>query len=121
MVRDGLFLMTLTAFVVGCSSDPGTIGSSSEVTGKVTYADGKPVKDVRLNFFPNTSSQNPASVELKADGTFSTKLMSGKYTYAFEATKKAPSLKSIPPEYHTNSAEHAIEVEPGKPIEIQIK
>ena len=54
-------LVLFGAILAGCSSNPGTKSEPVAVTGTVTFGDGKPVKDVTLNIFPNTSDQLPAS------------------------------------------------------------
>ena len=105
MTRFVIATALFTALCVGCSSDAVVKSSPVEVTGTVTTADGKPVKDATLSFLPNNSTQSPANFMLKADGKFSVKLIPGKYTYMFEG-----KTAGVPAKYLQNEAAHAVEV-----------
>jgi hypothetical protein len=63
------FLLAIGLFVAGCSSAPKLRGDEKiNVSGTVTFANGKPVKNVTLNFFPTDNAQFPVSVVLKVNG-----------------------------------------------------
>lgn len=96
------------AALVGCSSNPPARSEPVEVSGAALLPNGLPVKDVTLNFFPTSSAQVQTPVQLKADGKFSTKLIPGSYTFAFEG-KDLP-MKAVPKKYHSNDAEHKFDV-----------
>jgi hypothetical protein len=109
------------AALAGCGYDPGTKPEPTAVRGQVTFADGKPVRNVRLSFNPTSGDQMPGGVDLGADGTFRARLIPGKYIVTFESlTGKAAALKAIPAKYHTPDVAHTVEVATGREVQIQV-
>lgn len=101
-------VLAVTTFAIGCSGTPAMKSDPTDVAGTVTGVTGQPVGGVTLNFFPTSGSQMQGYFVLKADGKFATKLISGKYTFAFEGNPQA--MASIPTKYHSNDAAHTIDI-----------
>lgn len=64
-VRQFLFAVTLTAFILGCQS--GNSNTPSSVRGKVTYK-GAPVTAGTITFYPKDGGMYPHNIN--ADGTY---------------------------------------------------
>lgn len=98
----------------GCQKDLGQVAPQSDATGKVAFADGKPVGDVLVNFLPQFKEGTPASATTDAAGAFKVKISPGKYAYTFEAKAgKADAFKAVPAGYKEVSGEHLIDVGSG--------
>lgn len=113
-----MFLCAATAAVLAGCGSPGQVPDAVAVQGQVTFADGKPVKDVMLTLQPMETG-HPAGMKLGADGTFSGNAVPGKYAYFFTAQEgKAAALKTIPEKYRSAHMEHTVQISAGA---VQIK
>ena len=106
---------------VGCSGYVSTSsGTDVEVSGTVNGPDGKPVKDVVLYFQPTGGEAMPNQFPLK-NGSFSGKMIAGKYTYYLGAPVQAGTdqrkaetiLKSMPAAWKAGSLDRQISVSGG--------
>lgn len=106
--------------LVGCTGYVSTTpGVDVEVSGTVNGPDGKPVKDVVLYFQPTGGEAMPIQFPLK-NGTFSGRMIAGKYTYFLGAPqmgsdiRKAETiLKSFPATWKEGSLDRQISVSGG--------
>ena len=117
LVRLVAILALFVPFVAGCSSAPPAKPQPVAVSGTVTLPNGQPATDVTINFLPTPADQSQGFAKL-ANGKFSAKLNPGKYTYGFEGT--AAGLKDIPKKYHSNNAEHSVEIQAGAELGINL-
>lgn len=119
-VRLAAVLTFACSLAAGCGSDPGKKGEPVAVAGAVQTADGKPVGNVTLNFFPASGGdQMTAVAQLKADGKFDLKLVPGKYNLMFEG--KDADLKAVPASYRTVDAAHFVEIPKAGEANLVIK
>ncbi len=112
--------------LVGCG--PGTRPDPVEVKGKVTFSDGKPVSDVLLTLQPmDTGSMG--NIPLGADGSFSEKVVPGKYWYYFssqegknaaEKKKFWAAYQAIPEKYRSAGKNHKVTVSSGSNLDIKL-
>lgn len=129
MVRRMAPLAVLAAFAAGCSSDPGLMPEAPKVTGKVTFADGTPVRHVQLVLQPRGAGLAQVSPQLGADGEFSEKVHPGTYGFYFEVGNPKPSqrgaaegaMKAIPAAYRNPAEENFVEVKAGEPLNVTLK
>lgn len=96
-----------------------TPGVEVEVSGVVNKPDGKPLTGLNVIFHPAEAGAQPTGFPLKADGSFSGKMIAGKYRYfvgpAVEGDKKAdPILKGLPDAYKTPDDSRTVDVRGGK-------
>lgn len=114
MTRLKLLAAAALIGLVGCA--PGTKPNPIQVKGEVTFADGKPVKDVVLNLQPmDKGIQTIAKVG--PDGKFNTELIPGKYNYFFTAQDgKAAAMNDIPEPYRSSHKNHTVQVSGGDVI-----
>lgn len=106
--------------VIGCGMNPGQVADSVPVTGQVTFGDGKPVKEVLLSLQPMDCG-SMASLKVGGDGTFSGKVVPGKYAYFFGPQDgKTAALKAVPKEYRAAHMERTVVVS-SSGGELQIK
>jgi len=115
-----LLLLTI-AFMVGCST-PDHPASSGMCKGKVTMG-GSPVGDVMLTLHAVEDGQG-MSVKVGTDGTFSSDVVSGKYTYYFAPTSSPKSqevMSKIPAKYLEGAMDRIIQVRGGEDIVIDIQ
>lgn len=110
-------LALLVGLIVGCSSTPPQKPAPVDVNGTVTLPNGQPAKDVTISFFPTTNEQIQGNAKIGADGKFSLKMNPGKYTFGFEGR----SIKTLPEKYHSNRAEHAVEIPASGVTDLAIK
>lgn len=104
----------------GCSGYISTTpGTDVEVSGTVNGPDGKPVKDVVLYFQPTGGDAMPNQFPLK-NGSFSGRMIAGKYTYYLGAPQSGPEvrktetiLKSFPATWKEGSLDRQINVSGG--------
>jgi hypothetical protein len=97
MMKKGLILVLATT--LGCGTSAVPMAASKSVSGKL-IAEGKPVGNVLLTFQP-LEDGHMTPVEVKADGTFESELVPGKYAYfigksarkGFESAVKQVSSK----------------------------
>lgn len=115
----GFLAFSLTAFV-GCGGYISTTpGKDVDVSGTVNGPDGKPVKDVVLYFQPTGGDAMPIQFPIK-NGSFSGKMIAGKYTYYLGAPQTGPDvrkaeaiLKSFPGPWKEGSLDRQIDVSGG--------
>lgn len=119
-----LLAIPLSCFV-GCSGYVSTSpGSEVDVSGKINGPDGKPLNDVFLHFQPTGGDAMPIQFPLK-NGSFSGKMIAGKYTYYLGAPESGPNarkaetiLKSLPATWKAGSLDRQISVS-GGPLELK--
>jgi hypothetical protein len=120
--RIAVCLLALPLFsVIGCSGYVSTTpGTDVDVSGTVRGPDGKPLNDVVLYFQPTGGEAMPNQFPLK-NGSFSGKMIVGKYTYYLGAPlqtgpsqKKAETiLKTMPASWKEGSLDRQIDVSGG--------
>jgi hypothetical protein len=113
-------LVLLAAAVVGCGQQTYTVSNPVPAKGKVTLANGAPVKDVQLVLQPTGGGGMPTGAKVGPDGSFSTEVVPGKYAYYFiaipdaksagEKQKSEAALKAIPAKYHEAHMDRQISV-----------
>ena len=103
-----------TVALVGCGYDNPKTGSEVDVSGTVTGPDGKALTGVSITFQPAEAGARPSSFPLKADGTFSGKMIVGKYLYsvsAGEGDRKGEAIVSkLPDNYKKVDENRKVEV-----------
>lgn len=125
MTRRIIGLAALVGLVVGCENQ--TMPDPVEISGTVTYADGKPVKDVQLVLRPKGEG-HMAGGPLGPDGKFTVKAVPGEFMFYFqplEGSKDKGKVKSafaaVPPAYQDVSADHTASLSSGGGNEIRLK
>lgn len=106
--------------LAGCSGYVSTTpGTDVEVSGTINGPDGKPVKDVVLYFQPTGGDAMPIQFPLK-NGSFSGRMIAGKYTYYLGAPQTGPdirkaetALKNFPAPWKEGSLDRQINVSGG--------
>lgn len=119
MRRTTLLGAMLVLVLVGCHAPVEIIPDPVEVSGKVVYTDGKPVKNVTLELQP-TGVGLPTTMKVGPDGSAKGKLVPGQYVYFFSAPKGATALASIPTKYHAANKEHQSTFSSSGEFEIRI-
>ena len=116
-----LALLTLA----GCGGEPPRRSEPVPVSGKVTHADGKPVKDVTLTLQP-TGDGLPAALSVSGDGSLKGQVIPGDYVYSFTALegkggqKNTAGLKAVPEKYRAPHLDHKVQVGGGGNVEIKL-
>jgi hypothetical protein len=114
-------LTTVSISLAGCGMNPPSVADRVPVKGRVTLADGKPVRDVMLSLQP-LDGGFMAGMNVGADGTFRGEAVPGKYAYFLgvqevgttaDRQKSAVALKGIPGQYRSPHLERTLEVQPG--------
>jgi hypothetical protein len=113
-----MVVLTLGLTLMGCGDRHLSLPSPVTASGKITLANGQPVKHVRLMFTP-IEAMAPASGVVKDDGTFTLNTYdskpgacAGKYRVIIQLdqsspegrTKSAASLKSVPEKYQQENS-----------------
>lgn len=121
MMRVTLLATAVSMGLVGCGINPGRVADSVAVRGQVTFADGKPVRDVLLTLQP-TDTGHMAGLKLGSDGNFRGELVPGTYAYfisaqegktAAERQRFKAALKAIPEAFRAAHLERTVEVGAG--------
>ncbi|QDU23811.1 hypothetical protein [Urbifossiella limnaea] len=107
------FALTV-AVLTGCSSTPAQRAEPSEVKGILLLPNGQPAKDVTLVFLATSTEQMGGAAVIQADGKFTARLNTGKYTYVMEG-------KNALPKYTANKPEHSVEIPSGGTQNLTIK
>jgi hypothetical protein len=122
MTRRLMFAAPLALFLAGCGGRTPDASTEVDATGTVTNTSGAPVKDVELQFQATGGTARQATFKLGADGKFSGKMTTGKYTYFFnELQGKAAAFNAIPAGFRQGSMDRQIEVKAGQPIDIKVQ
>jgi hypothetical protein len=100
---------------MGCG--PGMMADPVPVTGKATFADGKPVSGVILTLQP-TRTGHLTGFKLNADGTFQGDAVPGTYTYFFNAESDDAAYKNIPEKFRSADLERIVTVSKGSDLKI---
>jgi hypothetical protein len=119
----------LAVLAAGCNGE--TKYPAVPVTGKLTFADGKPLpKGTKLLFNPSEGGMGTASAVTDADGSFTATHVNGttgaevgKYTVVLRAPdgEDARFYKLIPKDYYDAGA-FAVEVAEGMPpLDLKVK
>lgn len=109
--------LMILGMLAGCSTTPALNVEPVDVKGVVLLSTGQPATGMFINFFPTSSGQTQGSSPV-VNGSFSAKLTPGsKYTFAFEGA----ALKTIPTAYHSNDAEHSVEIPTGGTEDLKIQ
>jgi hypothetical protein len=125
MKRVTLFAAAALAVLAGCGK-PAQVADPVQVRGKATYASGTPVRDVVLTLQPVDSGM-PAGLPVGTDGSFSGKVVPGKYAYYLSAQeartpadrqKFAQALKAVPEKYRGADMSRTVKVSSG---DLQVK
>lgn len=123
-MRFATFALLLSTFVLfGCSSKPELRTEPIDVKGTVRLPAGASPKDMTVTFMPQQNSPPGGSV-IAADGSFTVKLVPGKYSVCFieEANGKLPAYKSVPEKFRTADPENTVTVESsGTALTIEVK
>lgn len=127
-MKRAILLAALALGVTGCGMDPGSVAGPVPVKGRVTLANGQPVRDVVLTLQPMETGKQMAGLKIGADGSFSGEAIAGKYTYylsaqdgktAAERQKYAMALNVVPAPFREPHAERTIKVGSGD-LEIKL-
>jgi hypothetical protein len=121
MMRTVVLAAVASIGVVGCGMNPGQVADRVPIKGQVTFADGKPVRDVMLTLQP-LERGHMAGLKVGADGAFNGDAVPGKYAYYFaaqegktaaEKQKFGTALRAVPEQYRTLSMERTVAVNSG--------
>jgi hypothetical protein len=130
MLRSKSIPVALIALVAlsGCSGDPSQLPDPVEISGTVTTADGKPVKDVQLVLRPKGSGHT-AGCALGSDGQFKVSAIPGEFMFFFQPMEDAKADKgkvkagfaAVPKAYQDVNVEHTVSLSSGGSNKIQLK
>lgn len=117
-----------TLALAGCSGEPRKLPEPVEISGTVTTADGKPVKDVQLTMRPKGEG-HPAGSPLAADGSFKLTTVPGEFMYFFvlsedpkmDKGRAKAALAAVPAKYQEMNVEHTVSLSAGGGNKIQLK
>lgn len=118
----------LAVGLIGCGPDTPTPGVQVDVTGSLTDAAGKPMKDVNVTFHPTGGASQPVSLKVGPDGTFSGKVVAGKYSWfvapqeakAGSERLKTEALKGIPAAFLEPSLDRQLDVSAGAKLDLKV-
>ena len=111
-------ILVLAVALVGCGDRHLSLPSPVSASGKITLANGQPLKNVRLMFTP-IEAMAPASAVVKEDGTFALNTYdskpgacAGKYRVIIQMDQSSPegrtksiaALKSVPEKYQQENS-----------------
>jgi hypothetical protein len=129
MTRTGVTMVTglLACLLVGCGGAK-LLPEPVEISGTVTTADGKPVKDVQLGLRPRGAG-HPAGCALGADGAFKVSAIPGEFVFFFapledpkaDKAKAKAGFAAIPKPYQEATAENVVTLSAGGGNKIQLK
>jgi hypothetical protein len=127
MTRTIIALAALVGPVVGVGCGVEKMPDPVEISGTVTYADGRPVKDVQLVLRPKGEG-HMAGGPLGPDGTFTVKAVPGEFMFYFqplEGSKDKAKVRSafaaIPQAYQDVSVDNTASLSSGEGNEIKLK
>jgi hypothetical protein len=122
MIRRSFLSAAVLMGLVGCGGDRGRVADPAPVTGRIISADGNAVKDVFLTLQP-VDSGAMAGLKVGGDGTFSGKVVPGRYAYFLgpQEGKGAAALKAVPEKYQTASMERTVQVRSGGELHIKLQ
>jgi hypothetical protein len=123
-------LMTLVAPIVavalvGCGSNVRLLPGPVAVSGKVTFADGRPVKNLMFALQP-TETGHPTAFKLAADGSFRGDIVPGKYAFSLqpqdgpERSKSLAALKEVPEKYRSAHLDHQVDFKASTDAQIKL-
>lgn len=108
-----LLVFALLFVGLGCGMNPGRVADPVSVSGKVTFADGKPVRDVILTLQPMDAG-NMAGLKIGTDGAFRGDVVPGKYAYYLTAQDgRRGALAAIPEPFRSAHLDRTVEVKAG--------
>ncbi len=123
-------VVAVAVVAAGCQPPaPEMLPDPVEVTGRVVFADGSPVKGVTLGLMPRGNG-HPNGMKIGAAGAVSGNLIPGEYSFYFgpgdpkavsEKTAAAAAMKRIPEPYHTPSADHVVQIKAGEEFKVEVK
>lgn len=127
MMRIALAAAVAAGLAAGCSSTPSQMTAPTEVSGTVTAADGRPVKDVQLVLRP-VGEGHPATVVLPADGKFKVTVVPGEFLFLFEPVgdgkmdraKAKAAFAAVPAKFQDVSMDNKIRLAAGGGNEIKL-
>jgi hypothetical protein len=129
MTRAGIYLIVAAATAIsGCGGEARKLPDPVEISGTVTTADGKPVKDVQLGLRPKGEGQ-PAGCALGADGSFTVSAIPGDFLFFFapledpkaDKAKAKAGFAAVPKPYQEVNADHSVSLSAGGGNKIQLK
>lgn len=108
--------MFLLVVGVGCGQTAVPNVGAVDVSGTVKGPNGKPLKDLILNFQPTGGNAQQSAFPIKPDGTFTGKMNAGKYTYFISADgrKNEAGFKTLPAGWKEGSLDRQVDVAGGK-------
>jgi hypothetical protein len=108
-------------FLAGCGMQPDQRPDPVEIKGTVKLPGGASPKNLTVTFQPQQNTL-PGGAKVGADGSFTVKLVPGKYVVYFldESNASVAAYKTIPAKYRTPSNDNTVSVESGKPIAIEV-
>jgi hypothetical protein len=127
-MRASLLAVGCAVLAAGCSSDPGLMPATVEISGTVVTADGKPVKDVMLSLRPKGQGTQ-AGCALGADGKFTVKAVPGEFMFLFmpledpkaDKARVKAGLAGVPAKYQDVSVDHVVTLKAGDGNEIKLQ
>jgi hypothetical protein len=127
MLRTVPVLGLCLALLTGCGDGVSRMEDPVEISGKATYADGRPVRDVQLALRPKGEG-HPAGCALGSDGSFTVKAVPGEFMFFFqplEGSKDKAKVKAgfatIPTPYQDVNVDHTVKLKSGGGNEIKLK
>lgn len=106
--------------VVGCGPNVTKRADPTKFSGTIKGVDGKPLKDITIQFLPQFLGSIQTAALVKVDGKFDVDLLPGKYVIMIEPTKNRDAFKSVPAKYHNADKANEMDIVAGKDIEINL-
>lgn len=120
-VLPALFISLAALALSGCSGSVSNRAAPTKFTGNITGADGKPLRDVTLQFLPQFLGSIQTATKVGADGKFEVELLPGKYVFMVEPVRgKEASFKTVAAKYHNADKANEMDVVAGSEIVIKL-
>ena len=116
--------------LVGCGPDTPVSTTTVDVTGTLTDAGGKPLKDVSVGLYPASLGAQPSGLKVAADGTLSGKVVAGDYLWSVapvgeakgaELKRSEAAVKAMPAGYAEPDQNRKVTIRAGEKLALQVK
>lgn len=118
-----LCLVGFISVLAGCGG-PSLRSEPTDISGKLSFADGTPIGGVNVNLQPMQNTL-PGVAKTKADGSFTVKIAPGKYTVFISKVESATpeetaTFGKVPELYRSANKDFTFDVKAGAPLDVKL-